>query len=76
MICVVLFSRAAWTRRGELTESRSNLPLIKEVLQLRVEMAEMHGYPSFAHYFTADTMAGSPDAVQDLLQVIYLWLVG
>jgi len=62
--------RRAWTKRGELDASRDNLYIIQEILKLREEQAQMHGYANFASYATADTMAGSPSAVMNLLEVI------
>jgi peptidyl-dipeptidase Dcp len=61
--------RRAWTKRGELDASRDNLSIIQEILKLREEQAQMHGYANFATYATADTMAGSPSAVMNLLEV-------
>jgi peptidyl-dipeptidase Dcp len=58
-----------WTSRGELDSSRNNLAIAKEILILRAEQAKMHGYKSYADYATADTMAGSPNSVSELLEV-------
>jgi len=33
-----------WTKRGELDSKRDNLAIAKQILQLRVHQAEMHGY--------------------------------
>ena len=38
---------------------------------LRCEQAHMHGYQSFADYATADTMAGTPAAVSELLERVW-----
>lgn len=61
----------AWTRRGELDPSKDNRQLIQEILKLREEQAQMHGYLNFASYATADTMAGSPVAVMSLLERVW-----
>lgn len=58
-----------WTSRGELDPARDNKALAVEILQLRAEQAALHGYGSYADYATADTMAGSPEAVMELLEV-------
>ena len=50
--------RRAWTSRGELDLSRDNKAIAIEILAERTEQARMHGYPSYACYATADTMAG------------------
>lgn len=58
-----------WTKRGELDPSRDNLCIARRILQLRARQAEMHGYSSYAEYATADTMAGRPERVMELLEV-------
>lgn len=59
---------SAWSRRGELSAERDNRKLIREILRLRAEQAEMHGFTTYAEFATADTMAGSPSAVMQLLE--------
>jgi len=61
----------AWTRRGELDPARDNHPIMKEILELRAEQAQMHGYASFADYQTADTMAQRPARVMELLENVW-----
>jgi peptidyl-dipeptidase Dcp len=61
-----------WTSRGELVEERLNLPIAKRILNLRAEQAKMHGYSNYAEYATADTMAGSPQRVKNLLEEVWL----
>lgn len=61
----------AWTRRGELDAARDNHALMKEILLLRAEQAALHGYQSFAEYQTADSMAGSPSRVMELLENVW-----
>jgi len=41
-----------WTKRGELDSGRDNLAVAKQILQLRVEQAGMHGYKvSMIHHY-------------------------
>jgi hypothetical protein len=54
---------------GELDASRDNLKVAREILALRVQQATMHGYANYAEYATADTMAGKPAKVMELLEV-------
>ena len=54
---------------GELDPTRNNLEIAKEILQLRVQQAQMHGYENYAQYALADTMAGHPKMVMELLEV-------
>lgn len=50
----------AWISRGELDPARDNCALIKEILLLRLELAQLLGYHNYAEYNTADTMAKTP----------------
>ena len=45
----------------------NNAPLIEKILALRQKKAELLGYPDYAHLSTATKMAGTPQAVLDLL---------
>lgn len=45
----------------------NNAPLIEKILSLRQKEAELLGYPDYAHLSTATKMAGTPQAVLDLL---------
>lgn len=45
----------------------NNAPLIEKILSLRQKQAELLGYPDYAHLSTATKMAGTPQAVLDLL---------
>ena len=60
-----------WTMRGELDANRDNLKIAKQILILRAEQAKLHGYKSYADYATADTMAGNPNAVKELLEMVW-----
>ena len=61
----------AFTSRGRMVPSRDNLKIAREILSIRAEQASMHGYKCYADYATADTMAGSPDKVLDLLEKVW-----
>jgi peptidyl-dipeptidase Dcp len=60
-----------WTKRGELSEDRANLPIAKEMLLLRKRQAEMHGCKSFAEYQCKDMMAKTPENVMTLLENVW-----
>ena len=64
----------AWLARGENDGPTDNRPLIAETVALRAERARLLGYPTFAAYRLADTMAKSPQAVGDLLNTV--WAAG
>ncbi len=59
------FWRARCTRAS--TGKNNNAPLIEKILKLRQQMAELLGYPDYAHLSTANKMAGTPKAVFDLI---------
>jgi len=61
----------AWTQRGELSKDRDNLQVATKILRLRKRMAELHDFPSFAHYQCVDSMAKTPDAVMKLLTNVW-----
>ncbi|MCE2762883.1 MAG: M3 family metallopeptidase [Acetobacteraceae bacterium] len=57
--------------RGALTEGRENAPLVREILMLRRERAQLLGEADFASFRLRDTMAGSPDAAEGLLRACW-----
>ena len=61
----------AGASRGEHAGEHDNRPVASEILQLRQEQAQLHGYASYADYALADTMAGSQAAVTDLLMQVW-----
>jgi peptidyl-dipeptidase Dcp len=61
----------AWTSRGEHDGEHDNRPVARELLALRNELARAHGFPSYADYALADTMAGTQAAVSQLLQQVW-----
>lgn len=60
-----------WSRRGELSDERANLPIALEMLKLRKKQAEMHGCKSFAEYQCLDMMAKTPENVMELLENVW-----
>ncbi len=61
----------AWVARGDNADAQDNNANIKEIVQLRIERANLLGYKTFAEYKLADTMAKTPQAVNDLL--VQVW---
>jgi peptidyl-dipeptidase Dcp len=61
----------AWTARGDQANERNNWPLLAEMLRLRTEKAQLLGYPDFAAYKLADSMAGTPERARALLQQVW-----
>ena len=62
---------AAWAKRGESGGPTDNRALISEMIALRAERARLMGYPSYAHFRLADTMAKTPEAVKKLLDTVW-----
>jgi peptidyl-dipeptidase Dcp len=61
----------AWIQRGENDGERDNRPVMAEILALRLELAQLHGYRSYADYALVDRMAGTPAAVAELLGAVW-----
>ena len=61
----------AWTQRGELDESRNNIPIAQEMLKLRQKQAQLYGYKSFAEFQCVDRMAKTPETVMQLLENVW-----
>ena len=61
----------AWTQRGDNDNDNDNKDTIREILELRLEMANLLGFETFAHYRTAGTMAGTPDAAMSLMEQVW-----
>ena len=61
----------AWTQRGDNDNEYDNKDTIREILALRLEMANLLGFETFAHYRTAGTMAGTPDAALSLMEEVW-----
>ena len=61
----------AWIARGAQSGPHDNRVLIPEILALRAERARLLGYSDFAAFRLADTMAGSPEAVEALLAEVW-----
>lgn len=61
----------AWLARGEHAGANDNRPIALEILKLRLEQANLHGYKTFADYQLVDRMAGVPSAVLDLLGKVW-----
>lgn len=59
----------AWIARGE--GDNDNRPVAAEILALRREKASLLGYESYAALKLEDTMAKTPDAVEQLLMPVW-----
>src|SRR6056297_1029952 len=61
----------AWAARGAGGGETDNRAIAAETLALREERAALLGYDSFAAYKLETQMAGTPDAVRDLLMEVW-----
>ncbi|MFQ6551541.1 M3 family metallopeptidase [Aestuariibius insulae] len=61
----------AWTSRGANGGATDNRAIAAEILQLRHERAQLLGYDTFADYKLETEMAGTPQAVRDLLMQVW-----
>jgi peptidyl-dipeptidase Dcp len=61
----------AWAARGNSGGATDNKAIIAETVALRAQRARLLGHPTFAHYRLDDTMAKTPEAVQDLLERVW-----
>lgn len=57
--------------RGNNGNEFDNNQLIRDILVLRREQAQMLGFESWAHYRTAGTMAGTPEAATELMEQVW-----
>lgn len=61
----------AWAARGGNPGDHDNLPLIRQLLPLRLEKARLLGCATYADYRLDDTMAKNVAAVNDLLERVW-----
>ncbi|TXK20685.1 M3 family metallopeptidase [Microbacterium wangchenii] len=59
---------AASRMRGARGNAHDNRDVLREIVLLRAERAQLLGYPDHAAYVTADETAGSPEAVHAMLR--------
>ena len=61
----------AYLNRCNNGDEYDNKQLINDFIRLRTEKAHLLGYPSYAAYVVADEMAGTTDAVYELLEGVW-----
>jgi len=60
-----------WVSRGDNAGDRDNNPLVREILLLRAKKAKLLGYPTYAHWHLADTMAKEPERAMKLMLSVW-----
>lgn len=63
---------AAWTARGDNGNQYDNNAIIAEIMGLRIEMAKLLGYDTFADFILEDRMAKTPEAAIDLMMKVWV----
>jgi peptidyl-dipeptidase Dcp len=61
----------AWGARGNNNNGHDNKALIAEIVSLRAREAALLGYKTYADYKLDDTMAKTPKAARDLLELVW-----
>ena len=61
----------AYTVRGDQNNEHDNKTIVAEIINLRVEKANLLGYETFAHYTLEPRMAGTPEDVYKLLDQLW-----
>ncbi|MCW5612952.1 MAG: M3 family metallopeptidase [Rubrivivax sp.] len=61
----------AWVGRGEQAGEHDNRGIARDILRLRNEQARLHGHACYADHALTDTMAGTRQAVQRLLDEVW-----
>ena len=61
----------AWVGRGEHAGEHDNRGIARDILRLRNEQARLHGHTCYADHALTDTMAGTRQAVQRLLDEVW-----
>ena len=60
-----------WVKRGDNDGPHNNRAIMAETLSLRAEKAALMGYPNYAAYKLADSMAATPDRARALLERVW-----
>ena len=60
-----------WAKRGDNDNEFDNKAIIKEIVNLRTERAQLLGYKHHSDLVLSDTMASSPEAAMELLLKVW-----
>ena len=56
-----------YTTRGDHNDSLDNKAIVKKMVNLRLQKAQLMGYKTWAHFILEDNMAKTPDNAYDLM---------
>lgn len=60
-----------WIMRGDNGDAHDNNATVSRILLLRAQKAKLLGYPTYAHWHLADTMAKTPDNALKLMMSVW-----
>lgn len=61
----------AYCRRGRNGGEHDNREVVRKMIALRIEKAQMLGYKTYAHFAIEENMAATPEAVDSFLAVVW-----
>ena len=61
----------AYCKRGRNGGEHDNRDIVRKMMALRIEKAQMLGYKTYAHYAIDENMAATPEAVDSFLSVMW-----
>lgn len=61
----------AYCRRGRNGGEHDNREIVRKMIALRIEKAQMLGYKTYAHFAIEENMAATPEAVDSFLAVVW-----
>lgn len=61
----------AYCNRGRNRGEHDNRAIVREMIALRIEKAQLLGYKTYAHYAIEENMAATPEAVDSFLAVVW-----
>jgi peptidyl-dipeptidase Dcp len=60
-----------WMSRGDNGDARDNNSVVREILMLRARKGKLLGYPTYAHWKLADSMAKDPERALALMMAVW-----
>ncbi|MBX7249449.1 MAG: M3 family metallopeptidase [Caulobacteraceae bacterium] len=60
-----------FVNRGDNGDANDNNAIIRKILKLRVERANLYGYPTHAHYILENRMAKTPERALALMEAVW-----
>ncbi len=61
-----------YTSKGDHNDSLDNKEIVKKMVNLRLEKANLLGYPSYAAYVLSDNMAKTPERANKLVKEVFV----